>query len=116
MKPTTLLLAILMLCPPLFAQTKKQKALDLAVMASSEFDAGTTYTAMHSCSCREGDPMMRPFAGNPSVFAVSAFSAWMIDRGAKKLRVHHRKWAVVLQVGATAAHVVAGAHNLELQR
>lgn len=115
MKPTIILLTLLVAIPA-FGQRKKQKLLDLSVLASSQFDAATTYTTLRSCNCVEGNPLMRPFASNPSIFPVLALSAWGANGLARKLRVHHRKWAVAFQVGVIALHTVAGAHNLEIAR
>ena len=108
-------LAVLLLSAmPLSAASKKQKALDLAVYAASEFDGATTYAALQDCGsrCYEANPMLRPFADNPSIFPVMALSAWGVNYLAVKIGRHHRRWAVILQGSVAALHIAAGAHNL----
>lgn len=63
--------------------TKLQVLERVAVYATAEFDAASTYHAIHACPagyvCRESNPVMRPLAGSPAIFPVMAGSAWAVD-------------------------------------
>ncbi len=88
----------------------------IAVYASSQFDAATTYHAIRSCPpgyiCREGNPSMRPFAGNVSIFPVMAGSAWAVDYVSRKISPNHPKLARTVRWITIGGHMVAGFHNL----
>ena len=108
---------MLLLTAPLMAQNAHVRWGAVATYAASEFDAGTTYAAMRSCNCREGNPLLRPFAANPSIFFVLGGQAWATTRAADDLDSRgHGRWARVLRWGTTGAHIFAGAHNLTLGR
>lgn len=86
--------------------------------AASEFDAGTTYAAMHGCAnCREANPLLRPFASNPSIFFFYGAQAWMFNKASERLdETGKPRWARVLTWGIIGAHVAAGANNLRGMR
>lgn len=92
--------------------------LGVGVYLASEFDAGTTYHLLQGCGkrCYEANPMVRPFAGNPSVFVALGASAYAVNYLARRLenRGHHR-WATALRVVAISVHAGAGAHALALE-
>lgn len=90
----------------------------VASYAASEFDAGTTYAAMHGCAnCREANPLLRPFASNPSIFFIMGGQAWATDKAAVRLEeTGHSRWTRVLEWGMDAAHVAAGVNNLRGMR
>lgn len=97
-------LGLLLACA-LGAQSRKPLA--IASYGAAEFDAATTYSVIHNCSsCRERDPLLKPFAGNPSIFVVMGASAWGMNRQA------HGKWGKALEWTMIGAHIAAGIHNL----
>jgi len=105
------LLAALLIPAPALAV----RPLDLAVYASSEFDAATTYRAVRSCgaACIEANPILRPIAGNPAIFFALGGTAWLANREARYLREHgHGRWARAVQVLTVGMHVFAGASNI----
>jgi len=91
--------------------------LSTAVYLAAEFDAATTYYALHHCSngCYEANPMVRPFARNPSVFVALGASAYAANYFANKLKDHgHPRWATALRLAAIGTHAGAGAQALAL--
>lgn len=117
--------AVLVLC---FATSstcyaiKKPKAINantlerVAVYASAEFDAATTYHAIHTCpagySCRESNPFMRPLADSPAIFPVMAGSAWAADYLSRKVSPGHPKLGRVIRWISIGGHLAAGLNNL----
>lgn len=59
-----LLIFACLFAAPLSAQNAHVRWSAVASYAASEFDASTTYAALHGCECREMNPLLRPFAGN----------------------------------------------------
>lgn len=88
----------------------------VAVFASAEFDAATTYHAIRSCPpgyvCRESNPFMRPLAGNPAVFPVMAGSAWAVDYLSRKVSPDHPRLGRVIRWISIGGHLAAGVNNL----
>lgn len=112
-------LAAMMIATSVWAVQRPHRftKLGAGVYLASEFDAATTYHLMQDCGtgCYEANPMVRPFARNPSVFVALGGSAYAINYLARKLeRRGHRRWAVALRVFAIGVHVGAGAHALAL--
>jgi hypothetical protein len=92
--------------------------LGAGVYLASEFDAATTYHLLQDCGnrCYEENPMLRPFAGNPSVFVVLGGSAYAVNYFAHKLQDRgYRRWAIALRLLAIGVHAGAGAHALALE-
>ena len=111
---------LFMLASPVFAMKKPHRVrkLSTAVYLAAEFDAATTYHLLHNCGnrCYEGNPMVRPFARNPGVFAVLGASAYAVNYFAGKLKKQgHPRWAKALQVIAIGSHTGAGAYALGLE-
>lgn len=111
------LLAVILLAVPAQAVKKphrfKLSKLDAAVYLASEFDAAATYHLLRNCGngCYEANPMVRPFARNPGVFAVAGASAYAVNYLAHRLENQkHPRWAKTLKVIAIGAHTFAGAH------
>lgn len=111
------LLAVILLAVPARAVKKphriKLTKLDVAVYLASEFDAAATYHLLHTCGsgCYEANPMVRPFARNPGVFAVVGASAYAVNYFAHRMENRsHPRWAKALRIIAIGAHALAGAH------
>jgi len=112
---------LFMLAAPAFAMKKPRRVakLSTAVYLAAEFDAATTYHLLHSCGnrCYEANPMVRPFAGNPSIFLALGAGAYAVNYFAGRLKARgHPKWATALRVIAIGTHAGAGAHALALDR
>ena len=77
--------------------TELQTLERVAVYASAQFDAVTTYRAIKNCPPRsvstESNPMMRPLAGNPAIFPVMAGSAWAVDYLSERSPRNIPSWA-----------------------
>lgn len=119
----TLLCAWAMCAGPLWGQESRpsgrfSKAIDLAVLGASEFDATTTYRLVHgSTQYYERNPLVRPVAGSPAVFAVAGGSALLVNYLAKRARRSgHPRAARALQFAVMGVHVFAGIHNLGVSR
>lgn len=110
---------ILVLCPLLAAQVqpavKSIPWTTVAVYAAAEYDAATTYSLRECQKCYEANPVMKPFAKNPSIFAVEGLTAWITNRFAGVLDDNgHPKWARTVQWTVISAHAGAGSWNLTL--
>lgn len=87
----------------------------VAVYATAEFDAASTYRALYSCPagyvCRESNPVMRPLAGSPAIFPVMVGSAWAVDYLSKKISPNHPRLGRVIRWVSIGGHVAAGTSN-----
>lgn len=96
--------------------TKLQTLERVAVYASAQFDAVTTYRAIKNCPpgsvCTESNPMMRPLAGNPAIFPVMAGSAWAVDYLSRKISPDHPKLGRAIRWISIGGHMAAGISNL----
>lgn len=118
------ILGVLILCgvwrcqgqaiPAATIQSRADAAITMTLYGASEFDAATTYASIHKCSaCREGDPLLEPFAGNPSIFLMLGLQAWAVDRARRSADSSgHPRLGRLLECGVIAVHIFAGAHNL----
>jgi hypothetical protein len=112
---------LILLATPAWAVKKphrlKLTKLGAGVYHASEFDAAATYHLLQNCrnGCYEANPMVRPFARNPSVFVVAGARAYTVNYFARRLknRGHHR-WATALRILAIGVHAGAGAQALAL--
>ncbi len=107
------------LAAPAFAAKRPHKAaiLSTGVYLAAEFDAATTYHALHSCGnqCYEANPLVRPFARNPGIFVALGASAYAVNYLAGRLQSHgHAKWATALRLVTIGTHVGAGAYAVAL--
>lgn len=88
----------------------------VAVYATAEFDAASTYHAIHSCPtgfvCRESNPFMRPIAGSPAIFPIMAGSAWAVDYLARKVSPGHPRIGRVIRWVSIGGHLAAGISNV----
>lgn len=116
-------LLLVALAAPAFGEEGKKpprraEKLAVAVYLAAEFDAAVTYHRLQNCgsSCYEANPMVRPFASNPSIFVVLGASAYGVNYVAGKLKKRgHPRWAKVLRVVSVGAHAGAGVQALAVQ-
>ncbi len=94
---------------------RKWIALGLAEHAAAGFDAFTTEQAIGRGAV-EGDPLMRPFAGSPSIYAAIQLAPLALDYAARRMQRSAnpilRKFWWMPQTGATAMYLFSGVHNL----
>jgi hypothetical protein len=87
--------------------------LSTLTVLSAQFDAATTYQAIRSGRAYEADPLVRPFAGNASVFPVlGAFAMGINLLAAKMKKNNHPKLGKTLQILCIGTYVASGASNL----
>lgn len=91
--------------------------LSAATMVSAEFDAATTYQVVGSGRGYEANPMVRPFAGNFSVFPVLGASAVGVNSASRWMKANnHKKLGTTLQIVTIGLHTCAGVSNLRLKQ
>ncbi len=94
---------------------RKWILLSLAQHSAAAFDAYTTRKAI-SRGAVEGDPVMRPFAGSPGLYAAIQICPVALDFAARRMQRAHngflrRMWWLP-QTTSTAMFLFSGAHNL----
>lgn len=90
--------------------------LGIMLALSTSADVATTRIALTQChTCREGNPIMRPFAGSTiRLTAAQAAANSALWFGAMKFKEQHRKhWWLPVAV-AIGAHTAASIHNARL--
>jgi hypothetical protein len=90
-------------------------ALTIAQHGAAAFDAYSTRQAIGRGAV-EDDPLMRPFAHSPAIYAASQVSPVLLDLLSRRMMrsenpVFRRMWWVP-QSGATAMFIFSGVHNL----
>ena len=90
-------------------------ALAAAEHGAAAFDAYSTRQAIGRGAV-EADPMMRPFAGSPSIYAAIQIAPLALDYAARRLQRSQnpllRKMWWLPQTGGTAMYLFSGVHNL----
>jgi hypothetical protein len=100
------------------AEDRALIALTSAAYATAAYDARTTTGVLQRCGgrCVEGNPLMRPFAGNPG--SAMAFSMGLTSAtayGTYRLKQKGVKWWWVPMAASMAVHVACGIHNQQLK-
>jgi hypothetical protein len=94
---------------------KEWIALAAAEHGAAAFDAYSTRQAIGRGAV-EADPMMRPFAGSPSIYAAIQVAPLALDYAARRLQRSQnpllRKMWWLPQSGATSMFLFSGVHNL----
>jgi len=90
--------------------------LALAQHSAAAFDAWSTRRAITQGGARELNPMLKPFAGNSSIYAATQVAPTLLDLlGRRMMTSRHsllRNTWWLPQVLGTAASVAGGVHNL----
>lgn len=89
-----------------------------ALQASTIYDMETTFRTLDRCpTCREGNPIMRPFvsAGRPATYAFTTGINLLALHTSLQLRKAHKKWWYVPSAVAIGIHVFAGIHNSRIK-
>lgn len=94
---------------------RKWIALSMAEHGAAAFDAYSTREAIGRGAV-EADPLMRPFAGSPSIYAAIQIAPLVLDYAARRMQRSHnpvlRKMWWLPQAGGTAMYLSSGVHNL----
>jgi len=95
--------------------TRSWWALTIAQHSAAAFDAYSTRQAIGRGAV-EDDPLMRPFAHSPAIYAASQVTPVLLDLLSRRMMrsenlVFRRMWWVP-QSGATAMFIFSGVHNL----
>jgi hypothetical protein len=97
---------------------KKQMwiGLGIAEHSAATFDAWTTRRAMTTVGAQELNPLLKPFAGNASLYAAIQVGPAAMDYVGKKMMYSKHNWVRrmwwVPQSASFATSLFCGAHNL----
>ena len=87
------------------------------MVGSIVYDIESTYFVLDRCAtCYEKNPLMRPFveAGRPQLYTIQgSIGAGVIYASYRMKKNGHKLWWL-LPVVLTAAHTVAGIHNIRM--
>ena len=92
------------------------QGLTIASSGAATFDAWSTRHAITTSGAQELNPMLRPFAGNSSLYAVIQVAPLLMDFAGKKMMysrhslLRHTWW--VPQSASFVSSLFCGAHNL----
>jgi len=91
-------------------------SLGLAAHSAATFDAWTTRHAVTTAGAQEQDPLLKPFAGNPSIYAAIQVGPALMDYLGKKMMYSRHGWVRRMWWAPQSASIVSsffcGAHNL----
>lgn len=94
-------------------------ALSVATHGAATFDAWSTNRAI-SQGHTEMNPMLKPFAGNPSMYAAVQVGPLLFDFIGRRMQRSDKRWAHEIwwlpQTLSTAASLFAGAHNIAVSK
>jgi len=92
------------------------KGLVIASSGAATFDAWSTRRAITNSGAVELNPMLRPFAGNASLYAVIQVGPALMDFAGKKMMYSRHTWVRrmwwVPQSASFVSSIFCGAHNL----
>jgi hypothetical protein len=107
----------------LLAEERRKKqmwiGLGIAEHSAATFDAWTTRRAITTVSAQELNPLLKPFAGNASLYAAIQVGPVVMDYVGKKMMYSRHNWVRrmwwVPQSASFATSLFCGAHNLGVQ-
>jgi len=92
------------------------KGLVIASSGAATFDALSTRHAITTMGAVELNPLLRPFAGNASLFAAIQVGPALLDFAGKKMMYNRHSWVRhvwwVPQSASFVSSIFCGAHNL----
>ncbi len=92
------------------------KGLAIASSGAATFDAWSTRRAITTSGAVELNPMLRPFAGNASLYAAIQVGPALMDFAGKKMMYSRHSWVRrmwwIPQSASFASSIFCGAHNL----
>ena len=90
--------------------------LTIAASGAATFDAWSTRHAITTAGAQELNPLLRPFAGNASLYAAIQVGPALMDFAGKKLMYSRHSWVRhmwwVPQSASFVTSMFCGAHNL----
>ena len=92
-------------------------ALSFAQSGAAAFDAYSTRRALDN-GAHEADPMMRPFAGSPGIYAAIQVGPVLLDFAARRMQrsqvgvLRHTWW--LPQTVSTGIYLFSGVHNMRV--
>jgi hypothetical protein len=90
--------------------------LGIASHSAATFDAWSTRHAITTAGGQELNPMLKPFAGNASIYAAIQVGPALMDYVGKKMMYSRHSWVRrmwwVPQSASFASSLFCGAHNL----
>lgn len=126
-EPTPVLIALLKPVKPakvsvsaLAAEGRRNQriwmGLGIAAHSAATFDAWSTRHMITTTGVQEANPLLRPFAGNASLYAAIQVGPALMDFVGKKMMYSRRTWVRrmwwVPQSASFASSLFCGAHNL----
>ncbi len=115
---TTMMVSVAGLRAEAWRKRKIWYSLALAGHSAAAFDAWTTNHEIATGQARELDPLMRPFAGNASIYIASQVGPAILDYVGKRMMYNRHAWVRhvwwVPQALGTAGSLFCGAHNLTM--
>jgi hypothetical protein len=107
----------------LLAEERRKKqmwiGLGIAEHSAATFDAWTTRRAVTTVGAQELNPLLKPFAGNASLYAAIQVGPLVMDYVGKKMMYSRHEWVRrmwwVPQSASFATSLFCGAHNLGVQ-
>jgi len=92
------------------------KGLALASSGAATFDAWSTRRAITNSGAQELNPLLRPFAGNASLYAAIQIGPVLMDFAARKMMYSRHTWVRrmwwVPQSASFASSIFCASHNL----
>jgi hypothetical protein len=92
------------------------KGLAIASSGAATFDAWSTRRAITTAGAQELNPLLRPFAGNASLYAAIQIGPALMDFAGKKMMYSRHSWVRhmwwVPQSASFVSSMFCGAHNL----
>ena len=115
---TALMVSVQQLRMDAWRKRKIWYGLALVNHSAAGFDAWTTNHQIADSQGRELDPLMKPFAGNPSIYVATQIGPTILDFVGKRMMYSRHSWIRnvwwVPQALGTAGSLFSGAHNLSL--
>lgn len=92
------------------------KGLVIASSGAATFDAWSTRRAITTAGAQEMNPLLRPFAGNASLYAAIQVGPLLMDFAGRKMMYSSHPWVRhiwwVPQTASYVSSILCGAHNL----
>ena len=92
------------------------RGLAIASSGAATFDAWTTRHAMTTAGAQELNPLLKPFAGNASLYAAIQVGPVLMDYVGRKMMYSRHSWVRKMwwapQTASFVSSIFCGAHNL----